>query len=107
MAPTWGCGYSASTPRIQYTASSFAQLLVGLFAWALRPNRQAPERLPLFPAESSFHSDVPDAVLDRGIKPTFRLAARLFSLARIIQHGSIQLRLLYILLAVIALLLLR
>jgi hydrogenase-4 component B len=29
--PTWGCGYVAPTPRMQYTSSSFAQMLVGLF----------------------------------------------------------------------------
>ena len=29
---TWGCGYSRSTSRIQYTASSFAQPAVEFFA---------------------------------------------------------------------------
>ena len=28
-APTWGCGYAAPSRRMQYTSSSFAQLLVG------------------------------------------------------------------------------
>src|SRR5262249_20311897 len=37
QALTWGCGYVAPTPRMQYTSSSFAQMLVSLFGWALRP----------------------------------------------------------------------
>src|SRR5262249_39839336 len=32
-AGTWGCGYAAPSPVMQYTSSSFAQTLVGLFAW--------------------------------------------------------------------------
>src|SRR5262249_17225844 len=28
---TWGCGYLAPSSRMQYTSSSFAQMLVGLF----------------------------------------------------------------------------
>ena len=35
-APTWGCGYAAPSPRMQYTASSFAQPLVDLFRPVLR-----------------------------------------------------------------------
>jgi hydrogenase-4 component B len=33
-APTWDCGYAAPAPTMQYTSSSFAQMLVGLFGWA-------------------------------------------------------------------------
>jgi hydrogenase-4 component B len=106
-APTWGCGYAAPTRRMQYTSSSFAQMLVGLFSWALRPNRHAPTDANLFPQSATFYSDVPDAVLDRGILPTFRFCARLFSWFRVFQHASIQIRILYLVLTLIALLLLR
>src|SRR5262249_19211299 len=56
---TWGCGYVAPTPRIQYTSSSFAQMLVALFAWALWPRTRRPRPLPLFPGKELFHSEVP------------------------------------------------
>src|SRR5207248_1840506 len=36
-ALTWDCGYATPTARMQYTSSSFAQMLVGIFAFALRP----------------------------------------------------------------------
>jgi hydrogenase-4 component B len=101
--PTWGCGYSAPTARMQYTSSSFAQMLVGLFAWALRPKRRRTGNLSLFPRTASFHSEVGDAVLDEGVLPAFRFVAGVFGWFRILQQGSIQLYLLYIFLALLAL----
>ncbi len=105
--PTWGCGYRAPTPRMQYTGSSFAQMLVAQFAWALRPRTHKPKELPLFPQKTDFHSEVPDSVLDNAVLPTFRFGNWLFSCLRVFQQGSIQTYLLYIFLALIALLLWR
>jgi hydrogenase-4 component B len=102
---TWGCGYAAPTARMQYTSSSFAEMLVGLFGWALRPRTHRPPELPLFPQKTDFHSEVPDTVLDEAVLPTFRFGARLFSWFRVFQQGSIQTYLLYIFVALIALLL--
>jgi hydrogenase-4 component B len=105
--PTWGCGYIAPTPRMQYTSSSFAQILVGLFGWALRPRTRRPRKMPLFPQKTDFHSEVPDTVLDEAVLPVFRFVGWLFSWFRVFQRGSIQMYLLYIFLALIALLLWR
>ncbi len=102
---TWGCGYPAATPRIQYTSSSFGQMLVGLFAWALRPHVHRPMPMPLFPQTAAFESEVDDTVLEGAVWPTFRFGARLFSWLRVFQQGSIQVYLLYIFAALIALLL--
>jgi hydrogenase-4 component B len=106
-AATWGCGYVAPTPRMQYTSSSFAQMLVGLFGWALRPRTHKPRNLPLFPQKTAFHSETPDTVLDEAVLPAFRFGAWLFSWFRVFQQGSIQTYLLYIFVALIALLLWR
>jgi hydrogenase-4 component B len=103
-AATWGCGYAAPSRRMQYTSSSFAQMLVGLFAWVLRPRVHRPGALPMFPSRSDFHSDVPDAVLDEAVLPTFRFGAWLFSWLRVFQQGSIQAYLVYVFVALIALL---
>ncbi len=97
VGPTWDCGYAAPSARMQYTSSSFAGMLVGLFAWALRP-RVTPVRLAtLFPSPASFHSEVPDTVLDRFIFPATRVVARALVWFRWIQQGSIQVYLLYVL----------
>ena len=102
---TWGCGYMAPTARMQYTSSSFAQMLVGLFSWALRPRVHQPGHLPLFPQQADFHSEVPDTVLDKGVLPVFRFAAWSFSWFRVFQQGNIHTYLLYIFVALIVLLL--
>jgi len=104
---TWACGYVAPTPRMQYTSSSFAQMLVGLFAWALRPRIHKPRDMRLFPHKTDLHSAVPDAVLDEAVLPAFRFGAWLFAWFRVFQQGSIQAYLLYIFIALIALLLWR
>ena len=70
---TWGCGYLAPTSSMQYTSSSFAQMLVGIVRLGASPaDRIEPEDLPLFPRQADFHSEVPDAVLDEAVLPTFR-----------------------------------
>jgi len=104
---TWGCGYVAPTPRMQYTSSAFAQMLVGLFSWALRPHVHAPKGMPLFPQKTDFHSEVPDPVLDEVVMPVFRFGGSLFSWFRVFQQGSIQAYLFYIFIALIGLLLWR
>jgi hydrogenase-4 component B len=104
---TWGCGYVAPTARMQYTSSSFAQMLVGLLSWVLRPRIHKPADLSLFPPQSNFHSEVPDAVLDGAVLPAFRFGARLFAWFRVFQQGSVQSYLLYIFIALIVLLLWR
>lgn len=93
---TWSCAYMQPTPRMQYTSSSFAQMLVSLFAQVLLPITNLPRINTFFPSSTRFSSEVPDAVLDRGVLPAFRVAAWLMSRLRVLQHGSIQLYLLYV-----------
>jgi hydrogenase-4 component B len=104
LGSTWGCGFAAPTSRMQYTSSSFAEILVELFAWALRPRTHRPRDLPLFPQHADFHSHVPDTVLDEAVLPTFHHGAELTSWFRVFQQGSIHTYLLYIFLTVLALL---
>ena len=92
---------------MQYTSSSFAQMLVWLFGWALRPRVRVPADLPLFPRQAEFQSEVDDPVLDEVVLPAFQSGARLFSWFRIFQQGNIQLYLLYIFVTLVALLLWR
>jgi len=104
-APTWDCGYAASSPRMQYTASSFAQAIVNLFRGVLRPSFHEVKIDTPFPASSRFESHVGDVVLDRAISPGWRgFRSRLASL-RVIQQGSVQRYVLYILIILLLLLL--
>jgi hydrogenase-4 component B len=92
---TWGCGYAHPTPRIQYTATSFGENLVGLFGWVLRPRLRKPEISTLFPARTAFECEVPDTVLDRFVLPVFRRAARGMMKLRLLQQGRLEIYLLY------------
>lgn len=104
---TWGCGYMAPTARMQYTGSSFGQMLVRIFGWALRPQITLPELRGIFPSSARFRSEVPDFILSRLVLPAFWQLARLFSWFRLLQQGSIHAYLVYILVIVVVLLLWR
>jgi hydrogenase-4 component B len=101
---TWDCGYAAPTSRIQYTASSLAQMIVTLFNWVLRPDMHKPHIEGVFPRPTKMHSHVDDAVLDKVLLPAGSRIEMWFGWFRRFQHGMIQQYVLYILIAVILML---
>jgi hydrogenase-4 component B len=101
---TWDCGYAAPAASMQYTASSFAGILVGIFSTILRPERHEPVINTLFPAEESFSSHVPEVVLEKGILPFLVAADRLLAMVRRLQNGQLNHYILYIFAALIVLL---
>jgi len=103
--PTWDCGFAASSPRLQYTASSFAELITSRFAWALRPHERLPGIDRVFPASASFDSHVEDTVLDRILAPRVERARQVAARIRAYQQGDLQKYVLYIVGAIVALLL--
>ena len=60
QAVTWGCGYVAPTPRMQYTASSFARPLTLLFRLFLQPRDEIHPPHGLFPKHAALHTHTPD-----------------------------------------------
>jgi len=101
---TWGCGYARAQPRMQYTATSFAEMLVKLFAWALRPLTRRPDTTALFPSPEAFSMEVHDPVLTRLALPVFRHIGRQMTKLRLIQQGRTEFYLLYILFMILFLL---
>ena len=105
LTTTWDCGYAAGSPRIQYTASSFAQILVGLFRWAVLPDEHRPRLNGPFPAAGQrFETHTPDPVLDRFLLPGLSRGKSLLGLLHVIQAGRIQAYLLYIVVTLVVLL---
>ncbi len=102
---TWGCGYARLTPRMQYTASSFAQLLTRLFRFVLHPRVYAPRIHSAFPQASHFESHIDEPVLDRSLLPMMRFFKRLFSKALPLQRGLTHQYLIYVALMLLAMLL--
>jgi len=101
---TWDCGYAAPTARMQYTAGSFAQMIVLLSRRVLRPQGRLPRVSGLFPLPGSMHSHVGDAVLDRLMFPAVHKIEVWFSWFHRFQRGLTQHYVLYILLTLLALL---
>jgi hydrogenase-4 component B len=101
---TWGCGYQRPTPRMQYSASSFAELLAGLYAFVLKPRTHRPGIASgIFPAGTRFHSHVPEAVLELVYTPALERLYRRFLPIRRMQNGILQQYVLYILITLVAL----
>jgi hydrogenase-4 component B len=103
LSVTWDCGYAVPTGRMQYSAASFADLLVRAFALVLWPRVRAPQIRGLFPGRSEFHSEVPDGVLDRLLLPALDHVGAVLARLRVLQQGSVQAYLLYVWIALVAL----
>ncbi len=103
-AGTWDCGYARPTPRMQYTASSFAQPILELFAPMLGTRVSSEKPLGLFPRRASLETTTPDSFRERVFRPMFAEMDRLLSRFRRIQEGRVQVYVLYIALTLLALL---
>jgi len=97
FAPTWGCGYPAPTPRMQYTASSYAAALLGFFGPLSGSRREM--------GAHSVHVHAVDPVLDQLTRPVWHLVSRWALGLRRLQTGRIFWYLLYVILTLLGLLL--
>ena len=92
--PTWSCGYEVVTPRMQYTASSFAAPLLSVFG-------------PLTGVEEHhgatvFHSEPHDLVLDKILSGAAKRIRSAALRLRPMQQGQLHLYLLYLVAGVVA-----
>ena len=107
MEGTWDCGFSKPTARMQYTASSFAQPILRMFGFLRLSRRQFTRPAGLLPSEAEFATRTPDVFKENLWRPAFAGVGGLLSRVRPIQHGRIQLYVLYVVLTLLALLLWR
>jgi len=98
---TWDCGYAEGSPRMQYTASSFADGLVSGMQTVLLPQVRWRRILAAFPSPRRFQSHLPDPVLDRLAGPGLLLLSRFLLLFRVLQRGYLAVYLLYIMLTLL------
>ncbi len=99
---TWSCGYLKPTARMQYTASSFAELFTEL----LLPKRLRPRAQPVlvkwsFPAPTRYSARHEDPLTRGFYEPFFVRWADRFSHLRWLQQGVLNAYLFYILAAVV------
>ncbi|MBI2606472.1 MAG: hypothetical protein HYW49_10380 [Deltaproteobacteria bacterium] len=104
-APTWDCGYSSPTPRMQYSSSSLVQPIAWLFGAFLRPREKDPQVVGYFPHHAEHATETPDFFLERVFSRVFTSVDGVLSRLRRFQHGRLQAYVFYILVTLVALLL--
>ncbi|HPA79121.1 MAG TPA: proton-conducting transporter membrane subunit, partial [Kiritimatiellia bacterium] len=101
---TWDCGYAATTARMQYTASSYADPIVRLFKFFLQTRKKFISPKGFFPEKSSFSSTTPDFYRERMYRPAFHAVEKFLTRLQWLQHGRLNLYILCIMVTLIALL---
>ncbi|MGD0073346.1 MAG: proton-conducting transporter membrane subunit [Candidatus Binataceae bacterium] len=104
-APTWDCGYLQPSPRMQYTASSFAQPITETFSLLLQTRRRLSAPRGLFPQQADFMTQTDDPYEAYIFRPLFHAIGRGLSSLRPLQQGKVQLYVLYIAITLLILLL--
>ncbi len=101
---TWGCGYSAASPRVQYTAASYAELALGaLVPAALRPRVTIAPLDGPFPAPVRLTLRADDPATARVFAPAFARVGEWFARMRKFQQARLNLQLMYTVATVLAL----
>jgi len=89
----WGCGGVRVSPRMQYTATSYAEPLARVFDDALRPERDIEvthtSESRYLVERVEFRQRLDDVVEARAYRPLLGLAERVGLAARWLQNGSI------------------
>jgi len=93
--PTWGCGYTEGTPRIQYTATSFVKTYVQLFSFILGNKKERELPKEIFPNAGHFESQSYDKLEDNLIDKPLRTYRRFTDRFSFLQNGKMQFYVLY------------
>jgi len=96
LVETWACGYPSVSPRMQYTASSFAAPLLSTFG---RMSGVVEHR-----SADAFRTEPVDLVLDRSAIPAWHWVRRTAMRLRPIQQGRLYAYLIYVMVALVVLL---
>lgn len=86
---TWNCGYADHISRAQYSTSSFAEMILKLYNFALMTRCTEKKPAGFFPETSNFKSHTPDVVLDSLLLPGGQYLAEIASKIRRAFHQGI------------------
>jgi hydrogenase-4 component B len=107
---TWGCGRALQTARFEYTATAFANPFKRVFGFLYRPVKELDIK---FHPESRFfvrtisYRNEARSIIDEAIYgPLGRFVNAVAERARVLQSGNVHIYLMYILVALVALLIL-
>lgn len=94
--PTWGCGFTNASPRMQYTGSSYPAPLARVVTGLLGTREDVHPPLGYWPTKAAFESRTPDPALERWLPVLVARFEDWLSVPRRLQHGRLQLYLLYV-----------
>jgi NADH:ubiquinone oxidoreductase subunit 5 (subunit L)/multisubunit Na+/H+ antiporter MnhA subunit len=101
---TWDCGYAAPAPSMQYTGASFVQPLTHGAQAILQAQSRQQDPVGIFPAAVSRTAEVPDVARRVFFDPLFRWVGAGLGWFRWVQEGRVHFYVLYIVVALLALL---
>jgi hydrogenase-4 component B len=93
---TWGCGFLAPAPRMQYTGASFAETWSGLTRTLSRCLTEKPAPAGIAPQAAAFSHVPEETILERIIRPLLEVAGIGCAFVRRLQHGQLHIYMLYI-----------
>ena len=107
LTTTWACGLPGLDSRMQYTSTAFSKPLRNVFSQVYKPERTVevvPADAPYFPSAISYRS-VRTTSYERSLyRPAVDAIVGWAQVLRRLQTGNVQVYLLYIFLALVALL---
>ena len=94
---TWGCGYSAPHPGMQYTGKSFSKSFGKLLNFIIieKKGYREIERIETFPETRKYRSFYLDFFDNKIIDPVLLIITRFINLFQFIQNGKIQAYVIY------------
>ena len=87
---TWGCGYNKPNNRMQYTASSYANLFVSTLKPLFKRVSHIKKPKELFPKEAYYELEIEDIEEAYIVKPLIKWDEKLLAKFERIQSGNIQ-----------------
>jgi hydrogenase-4 component B len=109
IGETWGCGRAGQTPRMEYTATAFAEPLRRVFAELYRPTKELSidfhQDSKYFVQSIEYRSEVTPWFEKALYEPLLWFIGLLASLTRRLQSGSVHMYLVYVAVALFILLL--
>jgi hydrogenase-4 component B len=100
---TWGCGYAQPSPRMQYTAASFADPVLAPFGVVFHRSAHAEGPSGAFPRAAAWEEHLEDRA-ERVLVPAVKGFAQALKKLDFLQRGRTQLYLAYVLATLVALL---
>jgi len=101
VSPAWGCGYPHQVPRMQYTASSYADEINNIASTLLHREKIVTPPTTIFPAVSRFRSHAEDFSDEQFVKPMYAYILKKITSVEFLSRTDIRFYILFMLIVVL------